>query len=44
MFSDIQQLEKEIALFRKNVLASNELLQGIEAVAQAVKNAGFEVK
>ena len=37
MFSDIQQLEKEIALFRKNVLASNELLQGIEAVAQAVK-------
>lgn len=37
MFTDIEQLEKEIQAFKKNILASNELIQTIEAVVAAAK-------
>lgn len=44
MFTDIEQLEKEIQAFKKNILASNELIQTIEAVVAAAKkqNADYQ--
>ena len=34
MFEDIAQLEKEIDLFRKNILASSELVEGIKSLTE----------
>ena len=44
MFTDIEQLEKEIQAFKKNILASNELIQTIESVVAATKkqNADYQ--
>jgi hypothetical protein len=55
MFEDIAQMEKEIETFRKNVVASSELVEGIiqlteatnqqkEAVAKATDSLGSEVE
>ena len=37
MFTDIEQLEKEIQTFRKNVIASNDLVRAIEGLLKAVE-------
>ncbi|CEO87914.1 coiled-coil domain-containing protein [Syntrophaceticus schinkii] len=38
MFDSIEQLEKQVQKFQENILASNQLLAGIEALTLAVKN------
>lgn len=37
MFEDIAQMEKEIEAFRKNIVASSELVDGITDLTEAVK-------
>ena len=42
MFKDIEELEQEIKDFRKNILASKELLRAVEGVVEAVKKQNLD--
>lgn len=42
MFDDIQELENEIQSFKKNILASENLILGFERVTEAIKKQGDE--
>ncbi len=43
MFTDIEQLEKEVQEFRKNIVGANALISSLDAIIDAIKKQTAEM-